>query len=77
MPRPSTYFWDHLCLGAGLRMLISPGRPIEVHHKWCLVLNHLPCNGCPGWILAPVQHRDPRMLLFLWWFPCKMGSGGW
>lgn len=64
-------------MGAGLRMLISPGVPMEVQHHWYSVINHLPCNGCPGWILALAQRRDPRMLLFLWWFPCKTGSGGW
>lgn len=74
---PSTHFWGQLSLGAGMRMLISPGGAMEVQHRWCSVLHHPPCNGCPGWILAPALCRDPRVLLFPWWLPCKRGSGGW
>lgn len=79
MPPPTlpTHFWGQLSLGAGLRMFISTGGPMEVQHYRCSVLNHPPCNGCPGWILALAQCRAPGMLLVLWWFPCKRGSGGW
>lgn len=74
-PDPSTHFWGQLSLGVGLRMLISPGGPMEVQHLWCSVLSHSPCNGCRGsW------HRCSAVTpggFSSFVFPCKTGSGGW
>lgn len=69
-PHPSTHIWDQLCLSAGLRLLISSGGPMEVQHK-CPIMD----TRAGSWHWC--QHHDPRMLLFLWRFPCKTGSGGW